>query len=143
MRPIGTGWFHLVVRNRSSILLIVDFASTFLSIFKCNGWKSKNCDETVIGNIKGSAHICGGSLIFDGQYVLTAAHCVDASSTVTKVAEWFVQDMEVLYGSTNLANADAVEVAMIVQRQFIHLLRLNPSSFTQTIEPIPWSTILL
>ena len=75
--------------------------------------------------------------------MLTAAHCVDASSTVTKVAEWFVQDMEVLYGSTNLANADAVEVAMIVQRQFIQLLRLNPSSFTQTIEPIPWSTILL
>ena len=36
---------------------------------------------------------------------------MDADSWVTKVASWFVEDMEVLYGSANLANANAVEVS--------------------------------
>ena len=58
-------------------------------------------------------------MIFDGQYVLTAAHCVDEGGFIPKVAAWFVNDIEVLYGSTNLVNADAVSVSIFRFIRFI------------------------
>ena len=42
---------------------------------------------------------------------MTAAHCVDEGGFIPKVAAWFVNDIEVLYGSTNLVNSNAVSVS--------------------------------
>ena len=49
---------------------------------QCEGWNGPTCNGnwTPLEGGKGTGHICGGSLIWDGQYVVTAAHCLGTFS---------------------------------------------------------------
>ena len=63
---------------------------------------------------KGKAHICAGSLVADGSFVLTAAHCVDDDNMQGEVAEWFVKHMGISYGSTDLQQSQMALVKSVI-----------------------------
>ena len=52
---------------------------------QCEGWNGPTCNGewNPLEGGKGTGHICGGSLIWDGQYVVTAAHCLGKFSRIT------------------------------------------------------------
>merc|ERR1711990_24995 len=97
---------------------------------QCEGWNGPTCNGkfTPLEGGKGTGHICGGSLIWDGQYVVTAAHCLDDDMGKGEVAHWYVEHMEVLYGSADLNNADAV----LIESAIIHP-DFNPGNLSNDI----------
>lgn len=81
---------------------------------RCYGYDGPDCggEFEPHDDGKGAGHICGSSVILDGQYLLTAAHCID--DDVGRAGTWPFENMEVLYGSNDLANAQSARIIATV-----------------------------
>jgi len=106
---------------------------------RCWGWEGPGCNGFLSDSRgKGAGHSCGGSLVFDGQYVLTAAHCIQEPSFTTGNADpdLFI-NMEILYGANNLNNADQTRIiASVIHPDFHPSILSNDIALLKLAEPV-------
>ena len=77
-------------------------------------------------------------MVFDGQYVLTAAHCIqEASFTTGNASPDLFETMEILYGANDLNNADSVRIiASVIHPDFHPFLLFNDIALLKLAEPV-------
>ncbi len=77
-------------------------------------------------------HFCGGSLIFDGSWVLTAAHCVAA----VKKGGATIDDLSIAHGSLNVRNGEEIAAkAWFVHERYVDAEQGNDIALIQLTKP--------